>query len=346
MADYSGSHFSFRSVLPAPELQAEIDFYYQGESQPVGNGESDLSVHALFLPIGAIEMVVNYHGTSVRLTNDRRKSCFSRGVIIGPHSLQTVCIADNFGEVNKSFHIRFKPGGFCGLFGLNQSEFKNNLCTVDEVLGREGKELEERLDNSVSWDERVRIVDSFLIRKKSDSRRLGRIAISPAAIALIEKHNSKTRVRQLARELCLSDRALEWEFSRWIGLAPKEYIRVSRFRRVLNEMLSTARSLQSGDLPTAPRTEDQALPGAFDWTRAAEAGGYYDQAHLINEFKEATNLTPGVFLKEVGRTFFKSINLLVFLKPHPEPRSALPVDYLPFIEDFLEIEKASSKPLL
>lgn len=34
-----------------------------------------------------------------------------------------------------------------------------------------------------------------------------------------------------------------------------------------------------------------------DWVRIAADAGYYDQAHLINDFRELVGLTLGTFLK-------------------------------------------------
>jgi AraC-like DNA-binding protein len=35
---------------------------------------------------------------------------------------------------------------------------------------------------------------------------------------------------------------------------------------------------------------------SIDWARIARDAGYYDQAHLIRDFRELVGLTPGNFL--------------------------------------------------
>ena len=36
-----------------------------------------------------------------------------------------------------------------------------------------------------------------------------------------------------------------------------------------------------------------------DWGHIAVAAGYYDQAHLITDFRELTGLTPGAFVRRM-----------------------------------------------
>lgn len=62
-------------------------------------------------------------------------------------------------------------------------------------------------------------------------------------------------------------------FRREIGLTPKEFSRLVRF----NALLVKA-----------------ARPGR-DWSALAARLGYYDQAHMISEFKRLTGFTPGAF---------------------------------------------------
>jgi AraC-like DNA-binding protein len=44
-----------------------------------------------------------------------------------------------------------------------------------------------------------------------------------------------------------------------------------------------------------------ALPDAPRWARLAVAAGYYDQPHLIREFRSLAGLTPGEVHRERAR---------------------------------------------
>jgi AraC-like DNA-binding protein len=67
------------------------------------------------------------------------------------------------------------------------------------------------------------------------------------------------------------------EFARWVGVAPKQYGRVQRLQRALRHVGLKA-------------------AGSVDWADTAATGGFYDQAHLVNEFRDLTGLTPGALL--------------------------------------------------
>lgn len=65
-------------------------------------------------------------------------------------------------------------------------------------------------------------------------------------------------------------------FKRQVGVAPKQFCRLTRFRALFEAVYSSPR---------------------VDWAAAAVDCGYYDQAHLIAEFKEFTGLTPTEFFR-------------------------------------------------
>lgn len=82
-------------------------------------------------------------------------------------------------------------------------------------------------------------------------------------------------VLSLAREAGVSTRTLERRIKHATGLSPKLLHRVMRFRQVFTAL-------------------DRTPPG--HWARLAYAAGYYDQAHLIRDFRQFAGAAPSVFL--------------------------------------------------
>ena len=65
-------------------------------------------------------------------------------------------------------------------------------------------------------------------------------------------------------------------FREELGLTPKAVARVLRFEQAVR---------------LAERSD-------FGWGRVARECGYYDQAHLIREFKSISGCTPGTFFQD------------------------------------------------
>lgn len=89
---------------------------------------------------------------------------------------------------------------------------------------------------------------------------------------------ASANVNTVASDLGVSERHLRRVFHETIGVSPKTFAKVTRFRRAVR----------------AARAEAHA-----SWAMIAAAAGYYDQAHLINEFHAIAGVTPSALLGEL-----------------------------------------------
>jgi methylphosphotriester-DNA--protein-cysteine methyltransferase len=96
----------------------------------------------------------------------------------------------------------------------------------------------------------------------------------------IASGNGAKPIRTVAHEVGISERGLERRFKRYVGLTPKTFSRITRFQRVLKALESTAN----------PTTLDAALDL-----------GYFDQSHLINDFRQFSGASPSVFFERSHR---------------------------------------------
>ena len=97
------------------------------------------------------------------------------------------------------------------------------------------------------------------------------------------------RVREVTDQIALSPKRFIERFKADVGVTPKRYCRLLRFQRVVSHAHQSA--------PT-------------DWAGLALDCGYFDQAHLIHEFREFSGLTPTAY--EAHRTTFR--NHVTFLQ--------------------------------
>ena len=81
-------------------------------------------------------------------------------------------------------------------------------------------------------------------------------------------------MESVAKRLGVTARHLRRAFTESVGIGPKEFARTVRLQRAVRSAATSN-----------------------DWGRIAADAGYYDQAHLIADFRELVGLTPGAFLK-------------------------------------------------
>jgi transcriptional regulator GlxA family with amidase domain len=84
---------------------------------------------------------------------------------------------------------------------------------------------------------------------------------------------------EMARIYGLSRHQFARRFSAAAGLPPKLFARLTRFQALVHDLLSTDVSR---------------------WASVALATGFYDQAHMINEFRAFAGSPPTVFFRPHG----------------------------------------------
>jgi len=119
------------------------------------------------------------------------------------------------------------------------------------------------------------------------------------ALSTFRAQPSVARVREVTDEIALSPKRFIERFKADVGVTPKRYCRLLRFQGVV------ARAHNGGQTP-------------IDWAALALDGGYFDQAHLIHEFREFSGLTPTAY--EAHRTTFQ--NHVTFLQSPDDWRRA------------------------
>ena len=96
------------------------------------------------------------------------------------------------------------------------------------------------------------------------------------AIALIERTQGRLRVDSLAEQLNVSRQHLALQFRHKVGISPKLFARICRFR--------------------AANAALQRVQGAPDWAQLALEHGYFDQSHLIHDFQDFAHSSPETWL--------------------------------------------------
>ena len=169
--------------------------------------------------------------------------------------------------------VQFKSGGAFPFLKLPISELHNLHVPLQDVCGKKGPEVYERLMAASTPLARFRIMEQFLLSQVCRS-----VDLDPAVSFALQRFQTAPldcSVSGIVEMTGLTHRRFGQLFSRQVGMKPKLFLRLQRFQRALCE---------------AEGRQD------VDWANLAIDCGYFDQAHLIHNFREFAGLTPETWL--------------------------------------------------
>ncbi len=262
----------YQRFRPAPALASEIECYwYLRRDGPVPEATVERIV-----PDGCCELIFNF-GEAVRAPDGNGGwGIQPTAMLVGQISR---CLEIVPGGAVEMLGVRFHPAGVGAFWPVAMNELADGHAPLD-ALERPWRELEGRLQEPRPLAARLALLERSLLARRNP-RHGGRLH---AAVARLRSSGGTTRISALAEELNVSARQLERDFTRGVGLPPKQLARIFRCREVL-------RAVQRGD---------------HAWADVAAACGYFDQAHLVNEFRVLTGATPDAYLRtatELGAVF-------------------------------------------
>ena len=174
------------------------------------------------------------------------------------------------------FCINFHPHGLAMFLDLPLNELFEHSVPLRLLVKDRVNRLENQLSGTQSDLHRKRVAEEFLISclQKSETKHYGRIRHS---VDQINRSRGNVAIESLASDTFLSRKQFERTFSSIIGATPKQFLRVVRFQNAIYE-----------------RSKDPVL----SLTELAHKCGYFDQAHMISDFKRFSGHTPKQFFSD------------------------------------------------
>jgi AraC-like DNA-binding protein len=177
--------------------------------------------------------------------------------------------------------VVFRPGGAYPFFGAPMEVLTDRVIPARELWGRRADRL---LDELVAvgvgtTPERLRArwdaMGQALLDRLQGPHVFEPASASIARAAVRKLSVGNATIDEIAGALNVSGRNLRRAFVATVGLSPKRFARIVRFQRVVSN-------------PRIPR-------GA--WPEIALASGYFDQSHLVADFREFAGVSPVAFAK-------------------------------------------------
>ena len=251
----------YREIPPALHLRDLVKCYWVLQS-----GGADGVRHAeRILPDGCVEVVFNFSDPFHHLRDNQAAASQPAALAVGQMRAHMLIQP---GRAIDLFAIRFRPGGAFPFFGFPLRALTDVADDLTLLHDPEFATMLSALAEAPDTGARVDTVEHTLTRRAS--RHGPRDVLVGAALDLLREAQVSRPIAGLADQLGVGARQLERRFDRAVGLPPKVISRIFRFHRLL-------RTLQA-PLGTTPA--------------ARPAHGYYDESHLLRDFKAFTGQTP------------------------------------------------------
>ncbi|WP_433453484.1 helix-turn-helix domain-containing protein [Streptomyces sp. CA-142005] len=165
--------------------------------------------------------------------------------------------------------LRLAPGTARPLLGVPAAGLVGRVARLDELPGGAGRRLAREMRRLEPRDALPHLTEVLpgLLSDAVDPDRTALLRAGVAALS-VRLDRAPAQVREVARELAVSERQLRNLFAEGVGVSPKHYARIDRVRTVVTRA------------------------GSARWSELAAATGYFDQSHMTSDFRALMGVPP------------------------------------------------------
>ena len=255
---------NYREFIPCKPLQSWVRCIWTLES-PSLLPSAPLDP---IIPDGRPELIINLGDPVMEVGNKGQTYLQSNALIAGqqtgPVTLKPLGRLQQIG-------VRFHSAGARALLKIPMNQITGRILELEAICRGPMRTLAHRLADDCFGHQTLVHLQSHLLKCIGDSKTDEKAAY---AAQRIWHSRGKISSRDLALQTGLGLRQFERRFRAEVGLGPKALARVVRLQHLLNLSESST---------------------ATTWSAMAIDCGYYDQAHLIRDFKTYAGLTPSMF---------------------------------------------------
>jgi len=257
---------------PPASLAGDVLSFWESGGQ-VGYGYEKM------VPRGSAEIIFNLAGPQAMYVDGdlSNRRLFERSWITGLFD-KPLFVGPAYDAAVSGTHLvgaSVPPSALHSMFGFDAYEFRNRVFDADAVFGADVNRVWHEIGDARSTRERFAVLADFLFRCK---QRLSRPAPFSALSAIRRTHltGGQVTITELCDELGVSRKHLGALFKRTVGVTPKAFGRLTRFRRAMM-------ALETRHSP--------------EFAQMALELGFSDQAHFISDFSTFAGETPAQFLR-------------------------------------------------
>ena len=261
--------------VPGPPLSefVALFWYFRGDEVPNADERSECkpdraqpSIKESVLPTGAVDLII-------RLDSGRT----SDSGMQGPRTRSVIITTTSRHEL---IGVHFKLGGAFPFLQFPVGELQNAGISLSDLWGeRDAQRLLSMLHEVPTGKGKFQVLEQWLLQLAGD-----RLQKHPAVTFAMRAFCSGPAgpagpygsAGEIAHKTGYSQRHFIDLFRNEVGLRPKQFHRLYRFRKVIEAVQRQT---------------------VVDWADIGLSAGYFDQAHLIHDFRQFSDLTPEQYLR-------------------------------------------------
>jgi AraC-like DNA-binding protein len=245
---------------PAPPLSQYVEFIWQASNS--GTPSSRQRIY----PDGAMALVLHLDKRATTFFIDGEAVSVRVPLLAGPYSRSFDFDPSQSTEV---VGIVFRPGAARVFFPVAAHELHNVDIALSDLCADEADRLLNDMCSAANEPAQLHAAERYLTRKLVNAA-----PVHPAvryAVEQLSRQGVVRGIRRIQSDTGLSHTRFIQLFREHVGLTPKLFCRVRRFRNLVNRI-------------------EKGMP--VNWAGLAVDCGYFDQAHLIHDFRAFAGITP------------------------------------------------------
>ena len=169
----------------------------------------------------------------------------------------------------------FEPGGMYALLGVDLQQLVGKVLTAKEY-GDEGLlQLDSIFKRVEKAEEIAMLMDAFFLGHLPHKEDINYTRMRKV-VAACDAEKGNITAAEMARVACLGERQFLRVFKTYVGISPKQFVRLRRFHKTIQHMQEESRK-------------------QIDLMSIALAHGYYDLSHMALEFQQMGCVSPSHF---------------------------------------------------
>jgi AraC-like DNA-binding protein len=183
--------------------------------------------------------------------------------------------------------VVFQPYFFHLLFDVSAKEIKNEIISASDIVKEQLIPFQESLYKKEDPQSIIMALNAYFFQLILKKRNQDSWLIKAQQYMLQNK--GSLSLKDIEHFTGYSERHIERKFEDHIGISPKKYNTIIRLHHFLSLMKNN--------------TDKETITGV------SHEAGYFDQSHLIREFKNTIGLTPNQYLKAKNKLAVNFIEL-------------------------------------